>query len=195
MKSTIKQTCVLLSSISLFSVQSCKEVEAPAPYGPLPKESQIRWQEMERYAFIHFSINSFTDIEWGYGDKDPALFNPTNLDCRQWCRIIRDAGMKGVILTAKHHDGFCLWPSVYTDYDIARSPWRDGKGDLVRELADACKEYGLKLGIYLSPWDRNHPDYGTEKYITYFRNQLKELLTNYGDVFELWFHGANAASG
>lgn len=197
MKSFVKVSnkYLLLISIALISLSGCKEIKEPAPYGPLPTEAQLKWQELEFYAFIHFSINSFTDIEWGYGDKDPKLFNPTNLDCRQWCKIIKDAGMKGIILTAKHHDGFCLWPSAYTDYDIGQSPWRNGKGDLVRELANACKEYNLKLGIYLSPWDRNHKEYGTEAYITYFRNQLKELLTNYGDVFEVWFDGANGGSG
>jgi len=171
------------------------QTQAPAPYGPVPSENQLRWQEMEYYAFIHFSLNTYTDQSWGYGNEDVNLFNPTELDCRQWARICKEAGMKGIILTAKHHCGFCVWPSEYTEYSVKNSPWRDGKGDLVREMADACKEYGLKLGVYLSPWDRNHPEYGKPEYITYFRNQLTELLTNYGSIFEVWFDGANGGTG
>lgn len=185
---------LLLSAISLM-LAGCKRVSPPAPYGPVPTEAQVKWQELEFYAFIHFSMNTYTDMEWGFGDKSPQIFNPDSLDCRQWCRIFKEAGMKGVILTAKHHDGFCLWPSAYTDYSVEQSPWREGKGDLVQELAKACKEYDLKLGIYLSPWDRNREDYGSQEYITYFRNQLTELLTNYGDIFEVWFDGANGGSG
>lgn len=179
----------------LFIGVSCNKAEAPAAYGPVPTENQMHWQEMEYYAFIHFSLNTYTDQSWGYGDEDINLFNPTELDARQWARICRDAGMKGIIITAKHHSGFCLWPSEYTEYSVKNAPWKDGKGDVVRELADACKEYGLKLGIYLSPWDRNHADYGKPEYITYFRNQLTELLTNYGDIFEVWYDGANGGTG
>ena len=150
---------------------------------------------MEYYAFVHFSLNTYTDQSWGYGNEDVKLFNPAKLDCRQWARICKQAGMKGIILTAKHHCGFCLWPSKYTEYSVKNAPWKNGKGDVVREMADACKEYGLKLGIYLSPWDRNHPDYGKPEYITYFRNQLTELLTNYGPIFEIFLDGANGGDG
>jgi alpha-L-fucosidase len=180
---------------SIFLRASEAQSQAPKPFGPVPNENQMRWQEMEYYAFLHFSLNTFTDQEWGGGDEDVKLFNPKDLDCRQWARVCKEAGMKGIIMVVKHHCGFCLWPSKYTEFSIKNSPWKDGKGDVVRELADACKEYGLKLGIYLSPWDRNHPDYGKPEYITYFRNQLTELLTNYGPIFEVWFDGANGGTG
>ncbi|WP_240345241.1 alpha-L-fucosidase [Flavobacterium sp. CLA17] len=191
------RTSFLLLSIFFvtLSIKSQELVKSPAPFGPLPTQKQLDWQEMEFYAFVHFSLNTFTNKEWGYGDESPALFNPTHLDVRQWARVVKEAGMKGIILVAKHHDGFCLWPSAYTERSVKNSPWENGKGDLVKELAAACKEYDLKLGLYLSPWDRNHPDYGKPEYITYFRNQLKELLTNYGDVFEMWFDGANGGDG
>ncbi|MBN2613166.1 MAG: alpha-L-fucosidase [Bacteroidales bacterium] len=179
--------------ISIFI--SCTKTEAPAPYGPVPTENQMRWQEMEYYTFVHFSLNTYTDQSWGFGNEDISLFNPTELDCRQWARICKEAGMKGIIITAKHHSGFCLWPSEYTEYSVKNAPWKNGKGDVVRELADACEEFGLKLGIYVSPWDRNHPDYGKPEYITYFRNQIRELLTNYGPIFEIWFDGANGGTG
>ena len=171
------------------------KVAAPAPVGPTPTENQVRWQEMEYYGFIHLSLNTYTDQSWGFGNEDIRLFNPEKLDCRQWARICKESGMTGVILTAKHHGGFCLWPSEYTEYSVKNAPWRGGRGDVVRDMADACREYGLKFGVYLSPWDRNRSDYGTPEYITYFRNQLTELLTHYGPVFEIWFDGANGGSG
>lgn len=182
--------------LSIFSVCFCfAQTKAPAALYPVPSENQLRWQEMEYYAFVHFSLNTYTDQSWGYGNEDVKLFNPEKADCRQWARICKEAGMKGIIITAKHHCGFCLWPSEYTEYSVKNAPWKNGKGDMVREMADACKEYGLKLGIYLSPWDRNHPDYGKPEYITYFRNQLTKLLTKYGDIFEVWFDGANGGDG
>jgi alpha-L-fucosidase len=146
---------------------------------------------MELTAFAHFSINTFTDREWGVGDEDPQLFNPSQLDAKQWARVFKEAGMKMIILTTKHHDGFCLWPTKYTDHSVKSSPWRNGKGDVVREVAEACREFGLKLGIYLSPWDRHEPSYGdSPRYNEFFKNLLRELLTNYGEVAEVWFDGA-----
>ena len=157
----------------------------------VPSERQMLWQKLEFTCFICLGVNTFTDKEWGTGKEDPAIFNPTQLDARQWCRIARNAGMKLMLLTCKHHDGFCLWPSKYTDFSVASSPWKEGKGDVVKELAEACKEFGLKLGIYLSPWDMNQHTYGSDAYNDYFVNQLTELLTQYGPVAEVWFDGAN----
>ena len=182
----------ILVAATLLLLAGCRQVE---PYGAIPTKQQLAWQDMEMYAFIHYSMNTYTDQEWGFGNEDPALFNPSDLNCRQWARVCKQAGMKGIIFTAKHHCGFCMWPSAYTEYSVKNAPWKDGKGDVVRELADACREEGLKFAVYLSPWDRNYPEYGRPEYITYFRNQLRELLTNYGDIFEVWFDGANGGDG
>jgi alpha-L-fucosidase len=182
----------ILAAATLLLLAGCHQVE---PYGAIPTQQQLAWQDMDMYAFIHYSLNTYTDQEWGFGNEDPALFNPSDLDCRQWARVCKQAGMKGIIFTAKHHCGFCMWPSAYTEYSVKNAPWKDGKGDVVRELADACREEGLKFAVYLSPWDRNYAEYGRPEYITYFRNQLRELLTNYGDIFEVWFDGANGGDG
>ncbi len=191
----LTQTMLLLACFSLTAAAASKTVEAPKPILPLPEQKQIDWQKMETYAFIHFGLNTFNDREWGYGDSDPMTFNPTKLDCEQWARTLVAAGMKGVILTAKHHDGFCLWPFAGNDYNVSKSPFREGKGNVVRELSEACKKYGLKFAVYLSPWDRSRADYATPGYLPYFYAQLRDLLTNYGEVFEVWFDGANGGDG
>ena len=183
--------------IPILFILGCEssEVNPPAPIEPIPSPRQLAWHELEYYGFVHFNMNTFSDMEWGMGDESPSQFDPTELDTRQWAKVVKDAGMKGIIITAKHHDGFCLWPSAYTEHSVKNSPWRNGEGDLIKELAEACEEFGLKFGIYYSPWDRNHADYGKPEYITYLRNQLTELLTNYGDIFEVWFDGANGGDG
>jgi len=171
------------------------EVAPPAPSGALPSARQLAWQEQPYYGFVHFTVNTFTDREWGSGDETPDVFAPTAFDARQWAHAAREAGMAGLILTAKHHDGFCLWPSRYTDHSVRSSRWRDGRGDVVGALAEACRTEGLKLGLYLSPWDRHHAGYGRPGYLDYYRAQLRELLTQYGPLFEVWFDGANGGDG
>lgn len=183
---------ILLSILLLLNILSWDiNGQSIKPIYPIPSSKQLNWQALEYYGFVHFNMNTFTNVEWGEGKEDPRLFNPSALDCNQWVRIAKEAGMKGLILTAKHHDGFALYPSKYTDHSVKKSPWKQGKGDVVRELANACKKHGLKLGIYLSPWDRFHPAYGTESYNQVYANMQKELLTQYGPIFEFWYDGAN----
>ena len=172
-------------------VWGCATVRPPAPYGPCPSEAQVRWQRMEMNMFCHFGPNTFSGREWGDGAEPEDLFFPTDLDCRQWARTAKAAGMKGVIVTAKHHDGFCLWPNPVSSHTVAQSQWRDGKGDVLKELADACQAEGLGMGVYISPWDRNAPDYGTPAYNETFRQTLQHALGSYGTIFEQWFDGAN----
>ena len=166
-------------------------VEPPLPLLPLPSNSQLQWQKNELALFVHFGVNTFTDREWGTGKEDPDVFQPTDLDTDQWVRVARECGFKTIILTAKHHDGFCLWPSKYTDHDVASSSWRDGEGDIVAELETSCRESGIHMGLYLSPWDRHEPSYGDQiGYNEYYVAQLGELASGYGPLFEMWFDGA-----
>ena len=169
--------------------------EAPQPYGPVPTERQLRWHETETFSLIHFGLNTYTDREWGYGNEDPQLFQPSATDANQVVSTLKHGGMKGVILVAKHHDGFCLWPTKTTEHNISKAPWLGGRGDLVREYADAAKKYGLRFGLYCSPWDRNSAAYGTTNYLPLYQTQLRELTTHYGTLFEVWFDGANGGDG
>ena len=179
----------LILTVLALTVVSCA---GETPYGAVPSPAQLEWQAMELNMFCHFGPNTFTGNEWGDGTEAEDIFNPTDLDCRQWAATAKAAGFKGIIITAKHHDGFCLWPSPVSSHTVAQSTWRDGQGDVLKELSAACKEYGLKFGVYISPWDRNDPNYGTPAYNDVFVQTLESVLGGaYGPVFEQWFDGAN----
>lgn len=186
----------ILAALALMLIPACAAAppaSPPEPFGAIPTPQQLAWHDHRFYAFVHFNMNTFTGVEWGHGREDPDTFHPTDLDTDQWCRVFKDAGLSGVIITAKHHDGFCLWPSAYTEHDVAASAWQGGKGDVIRDLAASCKKHGLWMGVYISPWDQNHPDYGVndDAYNDFFNNQLTELLSSYGPIAEVWFDGAN----
>lgn len=171
------------------------KVSVPLAEGPFPSPRQLAWHKLEFYGFVHFTVNTFTNLEWGLGNESPSIFNPTDFSAEQIAEAAALGGMKGLILTAKHHDGFCLWPSDFTHHSVKSSPWREGKGDVVDALARACQARGIGFGVYLSPWDRNHQDYARPAYLQYYRSQLRELLTRYGTFFEVWFDGANGGDG
>ncbi len=184
----------LLALLLLSSCMVYAQVP-PKPYGPVPSERQLVWHDTELYGLIHFTPTTYENKEWGYGDADPALFNPTGFDAEQIVLAAKSGGMRGIVFVAKHHDGFCLWPTKTTDYNISKSPFRDGKGDMVKEIEEACRKHDLKFGVYVSPWDRNHPKYGSPEYLDVYRQQLTELYTHYGPLFMSWHDGANGGDG
>ena len=183
----MKKNIAFLLITILFSLPGFSQEK----FGPTPTKEQLAWHDKEFYLFMHFGPNTFTDLEWGHGSEDPNVFNPTAMDCNQWASIAKASGAKGIIITAKHHDGFCLWPSKFSKHTVRESKWMDGKGDVLKMLSEACKKQGIEMGVYISPWDRNHPDYGTPQYNEVYINTMKELLTGYGKFFELWWDGAN----
>ena len=181
----------ILSFVLLSCLLAGCAVDPPAPYGPCPSGAQLEWQRMEMNMFCHFGPNTFTGLEWGEGTETEDMFAPIALDCGQWAAVAKAAGMKGIIVTAKHHDGFCLWPNPVSTHTVRESSWRKGRGDVLRELSNACRQAGIKFGVYISPWDRNAPNYGSPEYNETFRRTLESALSNYGDIFEQWFDGAN----
>ncbi len=187
----MRQIRIILAGLATAILASCSSSQPPQAYGPIPTPDQMEWQKMETNMFIHFGPNTFTGLDWGHGQENESVFNPTELDCRQWARTAKAAGFKGIIITAKHHDGFCLWPSRESTHSVASSSWRDGKGDVLAELSQACREEGLKFGVYISPWDRNDPHYGTPEYNDVFASTIDDIHGKYGPIFEQWFDGAN----
>jgi alpha-L-fucosidase len=193
--------CLLATNSSLLAQDgpgepiSSAKVALPEPFGPVPSARQLKWHEMGMYAFCHFCVNTFTGQEWGSGGEKPEIFNPKEFDADQIVGAVKAGGLKGLILTCKHHDGFCLWPTKSTPHNISASPYKNGKGDIVREMAEACKRADIKFGVYVSPWDRNNPEYGRPGYVKVYHQQIKELLTGYGPLFEVWFDGANGGDG
>ena len=187
----MKKYICLFFNIVLFFLASNTILVAQEKFGPTPTKQQLAWHEKEFYLFMHFGPNTFTDLEWGKGSEDPNVFNPTAIDCNQWAGIAKAAGAKGIIITAKHHDGFSLWPSKFSKHTVRESKWMDGKGDVIKMLSEACKKAGIEMGVYISPWDRNHPQYGTAAYNDIYIQTMKELLTGYGKFTELWWDGAN----
>lgn len=191
----MKKQLLTVLGCFVFLSMTAQKISAPAPYGVLPSEPHLQWHEMEQYVLVHFTPTTFQNKEWGYGDADPKIFNPTKFDASQIVNAAKAGGFKGVILVAKHHDGFCLWPTKTTDYNISKSPFREGKGDMVKEFEIATRKAGMKFGLYCSPWDRNNEDYGKPEYVAKYRDQLRELYSNYGKLFITWFDGANGGDG